>query len=557
MKERHNQTRPADDETFAECIRRARDGEESVTALLQQECGLDEQGILRHLGDKLGCPVRTDVNPDAVVESFVQSVPVQYAREHSVVAIRTAEGKTMLATAAPFQHSILDAVRTVLGEPCGVVLAPSEKIRSTVDTAYKRRMRTSDQVAEDLGSLDGLVEESAALAQEEDLLDLAKKPPLVRLVNRLFLQALERRASDIHFQPLPECLQVRFRIDGVLHEATSLPKSIQPAVISRVKVMGEMDIAEKRLAQDGRSTVSLGERRVDLRLSSMPTSEGEQMVVRLLDKETGLLSLDELGMAEQTEERFKTLLQRPNGLILVTGPTGSGKTTTLYAALRLLNSEATHVVTLEDPIEYRLEGINQTQVNYKKGVTFADGLRNVLRQDPDVVMVGEIRDYETAEMAMQSAQTGHLVFSTLHTNDAIGAITRLLDLEVEPYLLASTLTGVMAQRLARRVCPRCATDVEAENTRLPELGEGGHAGQVRVGQGCAECMQTGYKGRIGLFELIEVTEDLQEMIHAGEPAGKIREVLLQSGFRTMRSDGVEKALQGTTTPAEVLKVTQE
>jgi general secretion pathway protein E len=350
---------------------------------------------------------------------------------------------------------------------------------------------------------------------------------------------------------------VRFRIDGVLYDTFTIPKAVQEEVLSRVKVLGNMNIAEKRLPQDGRSTVQLGDRLIDLRIASLPTSFGERIVVRLLDKSARLYTLGELGLNEKMLERFRRLIHLEHGLVLVTGPTGAGKSTTLYAALQEIDTKNRNVVTLEDPIEYQLEGISQTQVNERKGLTFASGLRNVLRQDPDIIMVGEIRDQETAEMAIQSALTGHLVFSTLHTNDAASAVTRLIDLGIEPYLVASSLIGVLAQRLVRRICESCRQEMPAQNLDLfqvtdKSLGTGPH--RVFQGRGCATCRSTGYFGRIGVFELMPIDEKIQSLIQKKSDSSQIRQTANQNGMRLLQEDGLEKILAGRTTIEEVIRI---
>jgi general secretion pathway protein E len=360
----------------------------------------------------------------------------------------------------------------------------------------------------------------------------------------------------VHVQPYEERLVVRTRIDGVLYDSFTLPKSVQEEVVSRVKVMGRMNIAEKRLAQDGRATVQIGDRVVDLRIASLPTSFGERVVIRLLDKSRRLFDLAEIGMDERTLAGFSELIGVEHGLILVTGPTGSGKSTTLYAALRRMNSKEKNILTLEDPIEYQLEGISQTQVSDKKGMTFASGLRSVLRQDPDVIMVGEIRDRETATMAIQSSLTGHLVFSTLHTNDAASAVTRLLDLGIEPYLVASSVVGVLAQRLVRRVCGECARAHRADGVELEWLGVAEEkTRRMRAGAGCAACRNTGLRGRVGIFELLRMDERVRGLIQGRATAVEIKEAAVAGGMRTLRDEGAAKVLAGVTTTSEVERVT--
>jgi general secretion pathway protein E len=370
---------------------------------------------------------------------------------------------------------------------------------------------------------------------------------------------LQLRASDIHVHPYESKIQIRYRIDGILYDTLSLNRNVLPLIVSRIKVMAGMDIAERRLPQDGRCSVRLGQREVDLRISTVPTSYGERSVLRLLDKSTALYGLDELGLWKDDLQKFDSLLTRSHGVIFVTGPTGSGKSTTLYACLNRINSAEKNVITIEDPIEYQVEGISQIQVASKKGMTFATALRHVLRQDPDVIMVGEVRDIETARMAIQSSLTGHLVFSTLHTNDSAGAVSRLLDLGVEPYLVSSSLIAIIAQRLVRRVCPNCKKPAEPSPHELRELGLGetaGNEGTFFVGTGCEKCFQTGYRGRTGIYEIMMINEHVQNLIYKRETAGTIKRVALDAGLQTLRMDGARKVLGGVTTIAEVLRVTQ-
>jgi len=543
-------------EVLRECLRRAGELGVSVVEALREEGWEDELIVLRSFATKLGIAVAPSLEGRKVAERFIAEVPVAFARHHGVVGLEDGEGSLAVATSSPLDFRPLDDIGKALGVRVEPVLAPRDEITRCLHAAYGEAMRAESAVSEDLGSLESLIEESAELAVKEELLDLAQKPPLVRLVNRIFLQALELRASDIHFHPMPDCLQVRFRVDGVLHDTTVLPKEIQGAVISRIKVMGRMDIAEKRLAQDGRSTVRIGTNDVDLRIASLPTSCGEQVVIRLLDKGSRLLTRDELGMETEVSAAFGELIHSSHGIVLVTGPTGSGKTTTLYAALQELNSREKHIVTLEDPIEYQLEGISQTQVNYKKGLTFAGGLRNVLRQDPDIIMVGEIRDLETARMAIQSALTGHLVLSTLHTNDSVSATTRLLDLGIEPYLVCSSVIGILAQRLVRRICPDCKEEAPASPELMKGAGIAEPPESLWAGRGCEECLHTGYWDRVGIFEFLPVGDALRAWIMERRQGSAMKADLVASGLRTLRMDGVEKALRGVTTLEEVMRVTQ-
>jgi len=537
--------------------RRAREGENGPEQALANEGQCDEPALLRLFSQKMDIPMLMSLEGEAVSRDFIAEVPLAYARRHAIVALDGSGGALRVATSSPLDWRALDDTGKLLRRNVEPVLAPRNEILRLLDSAYREELRSAGQISDDLGSLENLIEASSRLGGTENLLELAQRPPLVRLVNRILLQALEARSSDVHFQPATNVLQVRFRIDGVLHDMLRLPGNLHAPVVSRVKVMGRMDIAEKRLPQDGRCSVTIGNSDVDLRISSLPTSHGEQVVVRLLDKSSRLLRLDQLGMGPETAAAFGRLIQSSHGIILVTGPTGSGKTTTLYAALQELNSRERHIVTIEDPIEYQLDGISQSQVNYKKGLMFATALRNVLRQDPDVVMVGEIRDLDTARMAIQSALTGHLVLSTLHTNDSVSATTRLLELGIEPYLVSSALIGVVAQRLVRRICPECKAEAAPDPALLERAGIRNVPDALWTGRGCEKCLRTGFRDRIGIFELLGVNDDLRERIMARERASAMKTALVKAGLRTLRMDGLAKALAGITTLEEAMRVTQE
>lgn len=486
---------------------------------------------------------------------FIKEFPIAFARRHEILLVR--EGVKAYFLMVSFKSwYLLDVVGRLLNEVIEPALATATNITAKINDAYQQQ---SGQVQDLIESLDPeTIEQASRLSSAEDLLDLSNRPPVIKLVNLILFEAVQARASDIHVQPDENRVVVRLRIDGVLFDAFDVPKDMQEEVISRIKILGKMNIAEKRLPQDGRATVQVADRLIDLRIASLPASHGERVVIRLLDKSARLYTLTELGMDAQTLTRFRESIHVEHGLVLVTGPTGSGKSTTLYAALQEINAKERNVVTLEDPIEYQLDGISQTQINTKKGLTFACGLRNVLRQDPDIIMVGEIRDEETAEMAIQSALTGHLVFSTLHTNDAASAVTRMLDLGIEPYLLSSSLLAVMAQRLVRRVCDDCGrlrvpTDVEIE--LLDEAKQNGIISLVRFGDGCESCRNSGYRGRLGIFEFLNVNDAIRGKIQDRANATDIRVEATKAGMRLLREDGLGKIASGTTTPAEVQRVT--
>jgi general secretion pathway protein E len=506
----------------------------------------------------LGLPVLEEIPPTEVCLRFVERIPISFARRFGVIGLNDGDGGVRVAVSELRDIAVLDAIAVQLGLVVEPVIASLESITTAINQAYSAQAAGAETVIGQIepAEADALI---AAFKTDGDLLDNATSAPVVKLVNLVLLEAVKRRASDVHVQPFDDRVQVRLRIDGVLYDYVAPPRSLLDEIVSRIKVIGRMDIAEKRLPQDGRTTVSVGDRIIDLRISSLPTSHGERVVVRLLDKSARLYRLPELGMNDRDLDRFRVLIRRTHGIILVTGPTGSGKSTTLYAALQELNCKELNILTLEDPIEYQLPGISQSQVSDKKGMTFARGLRTVLRQDPDVIMVGEIRDEETARMAVQSALTGHLVFSTLHTNDAAGAVTRLLDLGIEPYLVASSLLAVLAQRLVRTVCPTCASADPlgaADARRLGvELRE--PLPQVRCGSGCADCLNTGYYERTGVFELLIVDDAIRSLVLQRAEAAAVRRSAVSAGMATLRQDGVCKLLAGRTTVDEVLRVTHE
>ena len=555
-----------DAEQLAEFLENNKEGERLDELLLRCPY-FTEEAVLRLFAAVLGQEFLVDISPKAVPAEFVEAIPATYAQHHYLIGIKTKDDDNELTVvlSKPLDANALDNVSKMTGLPVRPAISTRAAITAIIDIAYEQRTTVIEEVAEELDSqnLDQLIDEVAA---SDDLLDVVNRPPVIRLVNDILFRALQLRASDIHVHPYETKIQIRYRIDGILYDVLSLNRNVLPLVISRIKVMAGMDIAERRLPQDGRCSVRLGQREIDLRISTVPTSYGERSVLRILDKSTGLFTLDELGLWEDDLKKFDSLLARSHGVIFVTGPTGSGKSTTLYASLNRINSAEKNVITIEDPIEYQLEGISQIQVASKKGMTFVTSLRHVLRQDPDVIMVGEVRDIETARMAIQSSLTGHLVFSTLHTNDSAGAVSRLLDLGVEPYLASSSLIAIMAQRLVRKVCPDCREVYEPTEHELRELGlasaEAGLSdsdegpGKFFVGAGCDRCFQTGYRGRTGVYELMLINEEIQDLIHKRESAGIIKKTALNAGLQTLRMDGVRKVIAGVTTIAEVLRVTQ-
>ena len=515
-----------------------------------------ERERLRDVALQFGLEFMADIPLDALDSSLVADLPVEWARTHCLLPVRV-KGEVCVLTADPSQAGRREYLSLLLGTDLRPVVAGRAAILHAIEQSYYRKEDTPSDFLRDLEVAGGGATGTPAL-RTDDLLAAAEKAPVTQLVNLLLLEAVKRRASDIHFEPFESRLRVRYRVDGVLYEQSSPPKPMEAALVSRLKVMARMDIAEKRLPQDGMAKVRVGEREIDIRVSTVPVAEGERVVLRLLDRASALLPLSVLGMAEPMLLSFKELIAAPNGIVVVSGPTGSGKTTTLYAALGCMDSQRRNIMTIEDPIEYQIPNIGQMQVKPKIGLTFANGLRHILRQDPDIILVGETRDTETAEIALRAALTGHLVFTTLHTNDAPGALLRLTDMGVEPYLLASCVRGILAQRLVRRLCPACRQEtvlrremVQSLDARLRQL-EGRSAWRAA---GCAQCLE-GYRGRVGLFELMLVDGELREALRGGGlKADSLRGIAASHGMLGLADDGANKILGGITTLSEVSSVT--
>ena len=487
----------------------------------------------------------------------IGKLSLKYLRRAKMMPLAQSNGRLVVAMADPVDYYAIQGLQVATGLTVETRLARERDILEGLEQAYGAA--AGGEGANGGGDTDT---EVAFVGEDEEdvnhLRDLASEAPVIRLVNMLINRAVESRASDIHIEPFEEQLKVRYRIDGVLHDVETPPRRLQAAIVSRIKIMAKLNIAERRLPQDGRIKLRMMGKEIDLRVSTLPTLYGESVVLRILDRSSIVVNLESLGFPEDILKDFEAVIQRPYGLILVTGPTGSGKTTTLYGALDKINSPDKKIITIEDPVEYQLFGVNQIHVKPAIGLTFASGLRSIVRQDPDVIMVGEIRDAETAEIAIQSALTGHLVFSTLHTNDAAGAVARLLEMGVESYLLASSLLGVLAQRLVRRVCRKCMQPAEMPPELWREIGgREGDPARAIIGRGCEECAHTGYRGRAGIYELLPVTDQIKALILERASAGIIKEAAVQQGMRTLRDDGWRSVRSGTTTVAEVVRVTQE
>ncbi len=485
------------------------------------------------------------------------AVPYAFAKANGVVVTALDEGLAQVAVRSGAHAGALAEVRRALGVPLQARRIGADEFDELVSALYNAADAGAAALADDLAQdldLSRLLQE---IPRIEDLLESQNDAPLIRLINALFTQALREGASDIHIEPFETRSVVRLRIDGTLRDLIEPARALHGAIVSRVKIMAQLDIAEKRLPQDGRITLRVAGKPIDVRVSTIPTGHGERVVLRLLDKQAGRLDLSRLGMDDATLAHMDKLIREPHGIVLVTGPTGSGKTTTLYAALSRLDPKALNIMTVEDPIEYDLDGISQTQINTRIEMSFARALRTILRQDPDVVMIGEIRDLETAQIAVQASLTGHLVFATLHTNDAVAAVTRLVDMGVEPFLLASSLIGVGAQRLVRRLCMECRKPFAADGAQLQALGFAPTRGTFFTAQGCPACKHSGYRGRTGIYELLSVDDGLRRLIHDRASEQLLREYAVSHGMRSLRDDGMRWAAEGAISLEEVVRVTRE
>jgi general secretion pathway protein E len=482
--------------------------------------------------------------------------PFMFAKRHGLLVTGEKDGKVLVMHTADVDPVSVVELRRFMGQPLKLQLVDQEKFDSLLAMTYEQDSNEAMLMMGDLGDNMDLMYVAEHLPEPEDLLESEDDAPITRLINALLTEAVKENASDIHIEPFENRLVVRFRCDGVLREVLEPQRVLAPLLVSRIKVMARLDIAEKRLPQDGRISLRVAGRAVDIRVSTLPSGNGERVVLRLLDKQAGRLDLEHLGMASHDRDVMDDLISRPHGIILVTGPTGSGKTTTLYAALGRLNNKSRNIMTVEDPIEYYLDGIGQTQVNIKVNLTFARGLRAILRQDPDVVMVGEIRDLETAEIAVQSSLTGHLVFSTLHTNSAVGAVTRLRDMGVEPFLLSSSMIGVLAQRLVRVLCEDCKQPYSASEADCRALDVAAdNPPSIYRPKGCAQCSQLGYRGRTGIYELVAITDAMRSLIHDGAGEQELERIARETS-QGIRQDGWRRVLDGITSIEEVLRVTQ-
>jgi len=522
---------------------------------------IEEDQLIQALAFQFELPWLPQLEAGQVDQEWIKKVPIHFARRYRVLPLKTEEGSVIVATTDPLETVPLDDLRLLLGLPVKPILTSGISLLACLNRVYDEAASPAgaEKVMEDIAANDNLEQLAYALDEPQDLLDATDEAPIIRLVNSVLFQAVRQRASDIHFESFERGLVVRYRIDGVLYPVLTPPKHLQASIIARLKILAGLNIAEKRLPQDGRFTIRTAGKDVDLRVSVLPTAHGERVVLRLLEKENKLLNLSEMGFSADRLGVIQQLIQLSHGIILVTGPTGSGKTTTLYAALSQINAPDKNIITVEDPIEYQLLGIGQMQVNPKINLTFAAGLRSILRQDPDVIMIGEIRDRETAEIAIHASLTGHLVFSTLHTNDAASAATRLIDMGIEPFLVASSVVAVLAQRLVRRVCKDCRQAYHPDDEELIRLGIVPPKARPMFyrGTGCAACSQTGYRGRTGIYELLVLDDEIRRLIGTKADSTAIKQAAVSKGMITLKDDGADKVFHGITTTEEVMRITQQ
>ncbi len=551
------ETTPLTEEQLEQALAVQRERGIKLGEALVQLKFLRTEDVLKALSIQLGFPYENKIDVEEIATDLIGNLPINYAKQNEVLPLRREGNHILVAIADPTNFYALDDLRILFGADIRPMIASSYEIVNAINAVYNRATGGGEEAMDELG-------EGAEIADDfnepVDLLDADDEAPIIRLVNSLLFRAVKQKASDIHVEPFEREIKVRFRINGILYDVMSPPKRAQNAIISRVKVMSQLNIAEKRVPQDGRIRIKIAGKDIDIRVSTIPTAHGESVVMRLLDASAVLLDLDNLGFAPNNLDRFKQLLSHHNGIILVTGPTGSGKTTTLYSALSRLNTDEVKIITVEDPVEYQLHGVNQMQVNPKIELTFASGLRAFLRQDPDIIMVGEIRDRETAEIAIQASLTGHLVLSTLHTNDAPSSVTRLVEMGVEPFLVASSVLGIIAQRLVRTVCRDCARKYTPTEEELGQIGlalADLKGRQIYRPVGCPICMETGYSGRAGIHEILMVTDLVRTELMKGSDASTIKKVATGQGMETLRQDAALKVVQGLTTIEEVLRVTQE
>jgi general secretion pathway protein E len=531
------------------------DSDDSVEEAIIKSNILNDKQILEAFSEYYELPFRVNIFEKEIDPELAQLIPIGFAKKNRIIPLNRDNNKVFVAISPPLDLYSLDEVKSLFNCEVEPFLSPSHVVLDCINKVYER----DREVGEDIqGEVRGISE--TEFQEPKDLLEADDEAPIIRFVNSLVFQAVKEKASDIHVECFEKDVTIRFRKDGMLHKITEIPKKLQSSVISRLKIMAELDIAERRKPQDGRIRVKVAGRDVDVRISTVPTSWGESVVMRLLDRSSVLLSLEDLGVSGQKLTDIHNFITRPHGIILVTGPTGSGKTTTLYASLERINSPDKKIITIEDPVEYQLQGVNQIQVNSKVNLSFANGLRSILRQDPDVILVGEIRDRETADIAIHASLTGHLVFSTLHTNDSASAITRLIDMGIEPFLVSSSLMAVVAQRLVRHLCTNCKEEYMPTDEELLKIGINRASilnNNLYRAVGCEKCLDTGFSGRSGIFEILKIDDEIRNLTLQSTDSSTIKKKALERGLTTLRSDGIAKILRGQTSIDEVLRVTEQ
>lgn len=529
---------------------------ESAEEVLIKSNLLDDENLLSVLSEYYELPVLREIKNEDVDLELVRKLPIGFSRKHRLIPISQNNGTMKVVLAPPLDLYALDEVRSLFNCPIETHLTFKHTLYESINRAYEQ----GQEISSDIVGKETIDSVELNIQEPKDLLEAYDEAPIIKFVNSLLFQAVKEKASDIHIECFEKNMTVRFRKDGMLHNMASVGKNVQASIISRVKIMAELDIAEKRKPQDGRIRVKVGGRDVDIRISTVPTTWGESVVMRLLDRSSVLLSLEDLGLEGEKLAKFDFLIRRPHGIILVTGPTGSGKTTSLYAALERINSPDKKIITIEDPVEYQIKGINQIQVNNKVDLTFANGLRSVLRQDPDVILVGEIRDRETADISIHASLTGHLVFSTLHTNDSASAITRLIDMNIEPFLVSSSLLAVVAQRLVRVLCKHCKVKYAPTDEDLSRIGINRYDledGTVFKSKGCTKCTDSGFSGRVAIFEILIIDDDIRNLTLGVTDSSTIKRKAMEKGLTTLKMDGASKVISGVTSIDEVLRVTEE
>ncbi len=533
---------------------KGKNGRNTEDILLKTDV-LKDSPALDVLSEFYGVGKIESIPEDDIDYELIKQFPISFAKRFRILPINKDNGTLKVVFAPPQELYALDEVRSRFNCSLETYITLERVLTDSINRIYEQG---KDIVSEDINEGSGLSD--MEFTEPQDLIEAEDEAPIIKFINTLLFQAVREHASDIHIECFEKEVLVRFRKDGILHDVTKVPKTVQSSVISRVKIMSELDIAERRKPQDGSIRLKIGGRDIDVRVSTVPTSWGESVVMRLLYRSSVLMSFEQLGLEGKKLETVESLIKRPHGIILVTGPTGSGKTTSLYAALQRINLPDKKIITIEDPVEYQIQGINQIQVNTKVDLTFANGLRSVLRQDPDVILVGEIRDRETADISMNASLTGHLVFSTLHTNDSVSAVTRLADMGVESFLIASTLSAVIAQRLVRVLCTRCREQyvpIDEEVSRIGLAREACPEGKIYRAKGCQECMETGFSGRIAIFEILIIDDELKNTILTHPDSSTLKEKALRNGLITLRMDGADKVAKGITSIDEVLRVTEE